>query len=54
MQACVAKQGGYQVIDTYHPVGRFWTFQLIESGIYVGLAAAVLALAVWWVVRRLA
>jgi hypothetical protein len=53
-RVCVAQQGGYQVIDTYHPVGRFWTFQLIESGIYVGLSAAVLALAVWWVVRKLA
>jgi hypothetical protein len=54
MKACVAQQTGYQVIDTYHPVGRFWTFQLIESGIYAGLAAAVFGVAVWWVLRRLA
>jgi hypothetical protein len=54
MRDCVAKETGYQVVDTYHPVSRFWTFQLIESGIYLGLAAAVLTLAVWWVVRKLA
>jgi hypothetical protein len=53
MQACVAEQGGYRFVDTYHPVERFWTFQLIESGIFVGLAAVLLAGAVWWVVRRL-
>ncbi|GAA3214722.1 hypothetical protein ACFO1B_12450 [Dactylosporangium siamense] len=54
MRACVTEQGGYRFVDTYQPVGRFWTFQLIESGIFVGLSAAVLALAVWWVVRKLA
>lgn len=54
VQACVAEEGGYRFVDTYHPVERFWTFQLIESGIFVGLAAALLGVAVWWVVRRLA
>ncbi|GAA1556282.1 ABC transporter permease [Dactylosporangium maewongense] len=45
---------GYEWADTYQPIERFWTFQLIESGIFAGLAAAALGLAVWWVVRRLA
>ncbi len=53
VQACVQREGGYRFVDTYHPLERFWTFQLIESGIFVGLAAVVLGVAVWWVVRRL-
>lgn len=31
---------------TYQPAGRFWTFQLIELGIYLCLSAALVALAV--------
>lgn len=54
MQACVAEQGGFRFVDTYHPAERFWTFQLIESGIFVGMAAVLLGGAVWWVARRLA
>lgn len=36
----------------YHPAGRFWAFQLIEAGIFVGLAALLLGLLVWRVRRR--
>jgi hypothetical protein len=36
----------------YQPVSRFWTFQLIETGIFVGLAAVLLTLVVWRVRRR--
>jgi hypothetical protein len=38
----------------YHPASRFWTFQAIETALFLGLAAALLALTVWWVVRRIA
>jgi ABC-2 family transporter protein len=43
---------GYQQWVRYQPIGRFWTFQLIETGIFVGLAAVLLALVVWRVRRR--
>ena len=42
---------GWKRVISYQPAGRFWTFQLIEAGIFVALAAAVIALAVW-LVRR--
>ncbi|MET7418947.1 ABC transporter permease subunit [Dactylosporangium sp. NPDC005555] len=45
---------GYQWADTYQPIERFWTFQLIETGIFAGLAATALGFAAWWVVRKLA
>ncbi|GIH05277.1 transporter [Rhizocola hellebori] len=37
---------------TYHPADRLAGFQLIESTLYVGLAALLLALLVWRVKRR--
>jgi len=36
----------------YHPIDRFDQFQLIEAAIYLGLAAALFALAYWWLTRR--
>lgn len=39
-------------VITYQPAGRFWTFQLLEAGLFVALAAAVVLLTVWLVRRR--
>jgi putative flippase GtrA len=33
---------------------RFWTFQGLESAIFVGLAVGLLAFSVWWVRHRVA
>ena len=41
-------------VATYHPASRFWLFQGIEAGIFFGLAALLLASAVWWVKHRVA
>jgi hypothetical protein len=50
--ACVHAHGWIEFL-TYQPADRYWLFQGIESAIFLGLAAALLALAVWWVRRRL-
>jgi hypothetical protein len=42
---------GWRRLITYQPDGRFWTFQLIELGIFLALAALVVAAALA-VVRR--
>jgi hypothetical protein len=42
---------GWKRVLSYQPAGRFWTFQLIEAGLFVALAAAVV-LATIWLVRR--
>jgi hypothetical protein len=42
---------GYRMSLTYQPAWRYWPFQGIETGIYLLLAAALVALA-WAVVRR--
>jgi uncharacterized membrane protein len=36
---------------SYHPADRFWDFQLIEAGIFVGLALIAVLLTVWRVRR---
>jgi hypothetical protein len=36
----------------YQPGNRFWTFQLIEAGLLVALAAVLLGVAVWLIHRR--
>jgi hypothetical protein len=50
---CLAAQG-YRFVETYQPADRFWPFQLIESGIFIGLSAVLLGLAAWWIIRRVA
>src|SRR5262245_17495831 len=38
---------------TVHPADQFWTFQAIETAIFVALAVPLLAGAVYWVRRRI-
>ncbi|MGD9995763.1 MAG: hypothetical protein AB7L17_07260 [Ilumatobacteraceae bacterium] len=52
IDACL-EQLGVRSVLTYHPGGRFWTFQIIESGILVGIAGIALALAFVAVRRRI-
>jgi hypothetical protein len=42
---------GWKRVISYQPAGRFWTFQLIEAGLFVALAVAVV-LTTLWLVRR--
>ncbi|MCS7484006.1 ABC transporter permease subunit [Umezawaea endophytica] len=49
---CMADQGIASQFTRFHPVERFWDFQLLESGIFV-LAAAALLGAGAWAVRRI-
>jgi len=43
---------GYRNFITYQPADRFWAFQGIETGIFVILAAALIAVAAILVLRR--
>jgi hypothetical protein len=42
---------GWKRLISYQPAGRFWTFQLLEGGLFLALAAAIMLLALW-LVRR--
>jgi hypothetical protein len=43
---------GLQFFRSYHPTSRVGQFQLIETALYLGLAAALLAFTYWWLTRR--
>ncbi len=42
----MADIGVHQVVR-YHPGGRFWAFQLTESGLLLALATVAILVAVW-------
>jgi hypothetical protein len=48
---CLAAHG-YRGYLTYQPASRFWAFQGIEAGIFVVLAAILLAVTFWVLQRR--
>ncbi len=45
---------GVHVSEVWQPVSRFWLFQSIEAAVFIALAVALTALAIWWVRRRIA
>ena len=51
MDGCMESLG-YRIRHTYQPASRYWTFQWIEFGIYIGLAVLLVAVAVLAVRRR--
>ena len=44
---------GIQQFGVYHPADRFWTFQLIETVLFIAVAAVLIGVVVWRVRRRL-
>jgi hypothetical protein len=48
---CLTKLGLVTRVE-YHPASRFWTFQWIEAGLFVGVSAALVAFAAWWILKR--
>jgi len=51
IQSCLAAHG-YRGYLSYQPANRFWAFQGIETGIFVALAAILLAVTSWVLKRR--
>jgi ABC-type transport system involved in multi-copper enzyme maturation permease subunit len=50
--ACVQALSHFRVFLTYQPADRYWTFQGIETGIYLALAAVLIAVTAFVVLRR--
>lgn len=48
---CLDAVGVHQ-LTRYHPASRFWTFQLVESGLYITIGALALLFAGRLIVRR--
>jgi hypothetical protein len=43
----------FRLSIAYQPAGRYWTFQLLETAIFVVLALAAAAVTYWCVTRRI-
>jgi hypothetical protein len=53
-QACLAKHHIVEYTSAvFQPASRFWLFQGIESGIFLGLTAALVLFSVWWIRKRI-
>jgi hypothetical protein len=48
---CLSRLGYHQIVK-YQPPSHYWPFQWIESGIFLTLAAALIAVAVVYTLRR--
>ncbi len=44
--------GGPVFQAVYHPASHFWPLQLTETGLFLGLAAVLVAFAAWWTHER--
>jgi hypothetical protein len=50
LAGCI-QAAGFRQFSTYQPISRYWAFQSIETGIFLALAAGLVAIA-FAVVRR--
>ena len=53
MPQCVVSHG-LRLTETWQPANRFWTFQGIETSIFIALSLGLVALTIWWVRRGIA
>lgn len=52
-EACRAQAARtFHLLVSYQPAGRYWTFQWMETGIFVALALLAAAGCYWWITRR--
>jgi hypothetical protein len=51
VSACVNRLG-IHVVAKYQPGSRYWTFQGIESAIFLALSVGLIAVSIWWVRQR--
>ncbi len=42
----------FKLAVTYQPASRYWTFQWMESGIFIALTLVAIASTYWWVTKR--
>jgi hypothetical protein len=54
-RACAAKVAArFHEVVVYQPASRYWTFQTLETAIFLALAAALVGVSVWWIRHRVA
>ncbi len=48
-QCVTALSARYHEVVSYQPANRFWTFQTIETALFVVLAVALAGVCAWWI-----
>ncbi len=53
-RACAAWMARFHLREliSYEPASRFWTFQWVETGIFLAVALALAGTCIWWLIRR--
>jgi hypothetical protein len=54
LRKCVSEQGPGFVHAVFEPASRFWSMQLVEFGLFTGVALALVAFSAWWTHSRVA
>jgi hypothetical protein len=54
LKQCLAEHSVGYVQAVYEPASRFWSMQLVEFGLFAGVALALIAFAAWWTHTRAA
>jgi hypothetical protein len=52
LKACFAAHAPGYIHAVYEPASRFWAMQLVEFGLFGGIAVALIAFSAWWIDRR--
>lgn len=53
IRGCVSELSTqYHVLVTYQPASRYWPFQALETGIFLGLSLLLAGFCFWWIRRR--
>jgi hypothetical protein len=52
LKACFAAHAPNYMHAVYEPASRFWSMQLVEFGLFSGVALALIGFAAWWTARR--
>jgi hypothetical protein len=53
IQGCLSSLSSqYHVLVTYQPASRYWAFQALETGLFLGLSALLAGFCFWWIRRR--
>jgi hypothetical protein len=54
LKQCLAEHSSGYVHAVYEPASRFWSMQLVEFGLYTGVALLLIAFGAWWTHTRAA
>jgi hypothetical protein len=53
VHGCVSQLSAqYHVLVTYQPASRYWLFQALEAGLFLGLSLLLAGFCFWWLRRR--